>query len=183
MVPARDNAGAWRRTAIADAKKTVEAVITPSLEAMGYGVVRVLISAGRRPTLQVMAERLDERAMTVDDCAEISRAVSALLDVEDPFDGPYTLEVSSPGIDRPLTKREDFIRFAGRDAKLETREAIGGRKRFTGRLAGVDGEAVRLVTAGGEIAIPLAEITKAKLAITEELLVSDMRRQRQAAKH
>jgi ribosome maturation factor RimP len=172
----------WRRTTIADVKKTVEAVITPSLEAMGYGVVRVLIGTGRRPTLQVMAERLDEQAMTVEDCAEISRAVSALLDVEDPFDGTYTLEVSSPGIDRPLTKREDYLRFTGRDAKLETREPLDGRKRFTGRLAGVEDEAVRLVTADGELAIPLADIAKAKLAITDELLASDMRRQRQAAK-
>ena len=157
-------------------------MITPSLEAMGYGVVRVLVGGGRRPTLQVMAERLDEQAMTVEDCAEISRAVSALLDVEDPIQGPYMLEVSSPGIDRPLTKREDYLRFVGRDAKLETREPIDGRKRFTGRLAGVEEESVRLVTADGTMAIPLGDIAKAKLAITDELLAADKRRQRQAEK-
>jgi ribosome maturation factor RimP len=175
--------GARRRTAIQrDATKTVEAVITPSLEAMGYSLVRVLIGAGRRPTLQVMAERLDDQPMTVEDCADISRAVSALLDVEDPLAGPYLLEVSSPGLDRPLTRREDYARFAGREAKLETRAPLDGRKRFTGRLVALDGEVVRLATAEGEVVIPLADVAKAKLAITEELLTADKRRQRQAEK-
>lgn len=178
-----EGCGARRRTTIQrDAVKTVEAVIAPSLEAMGYGLVRVLIGAGRRPTLQVMAERLDGQAMTVEDCAEISRAVSALLDVDDPLAGPYTLEVSSPGLDRPLMRREDYVRFAGRDAKVETREALEGRKRFTGRIAGLDGNSVRLATAEGEVAIALDDIAKAKLLITDELLAADKRRQRQAEK-
>ncbi len=94
----------------------IKALIAPALEAMGYRLVRVAFTGGRRATLQVMAERRDEAAMTVEDCAEISRNVSALLDVADPIATRYTLEVSSPGIDRPLVSREDFARFAGHEA-------------------------------------------------------------------
>jgi ribosome maturation factor RimP len=166
-------------TAQKDTTREIEAIIAPSLEAMGYSLVRTQIGAGRRPVLQIMAEPRDERAMTVDDCADISRAVSALLDVEDPIPGAFTLEVSSPGLDRPLTRREDYARFAGQEAKLETRLPVDGRKRFKGRLLGLDGEAVKLSTAEGEAAIPLADIAKAKLVITDELLAADKRRQRQ----
>ena len=165
-----------------DATRGIEAIIAPSLEAMGYSLVRTQIGAGRRPVLQIMAERLDGNPMTVDDCAEISRAVSALLDVEDPIPGAFTLEVSSPGLDRPLTRRADYTRFAGQEAKVETRMPIEGRKRFKGRLLGLDGEAVKLATAEGEAAIPLADIAKAKLVITEELLAADKRRHRQSEK-
>src|SRR5581483_9044968 len=133
-------------TAQRDMSGEIEAMIAPSLEAMGYRLVRVLVAGGRRPTLQVMAERDDERPMTTDDCAEISRAVSALLDVEDPFPGPYTLEVSSPGLDRPLTRPQDYVRFAGSAARLETRLPINGRRRFKGTLLGLEGESVRLST-------------------------------------
>ncbi|MBX6321525.1 MAG: ribosome maturation factor RimP [Rhodospirillaceae bacterium] len=165
-----------------DMAAEIEAMIAPSLDAMGYSLVRVLVAGGRRPTLQIMAERGDERPMTTDDCAEISRAVSALLDVEDPFPGPYTLEVSSPGLDRPLTRAADYVRFAGSAAKLETRLPIDGRKRFKGRLLGLDGDTVRLSTEEGEAAIPLGEIVRAKLMITEDLLAADRRRQRQTEK-
>src|SRR5579872_4119694 len=97
----------------------VEDLLTPALDALGYGIVRVQFNSGRRPTLQVMAERRDGAAMSVEDCAQISRAASALLDVEDPIPGAYDLEVSSPGIDRPLTRLEHFARFAGFEAKVE----------------------------------------------------------------
>ncbi len=150
----------------------IEAMIAPSLEAMGYRMVRVAITGGRRATLQIMAERVDEQAMTVDDCAEISRTVSALLDVADPIAGAYTLEVSSPGIDRPLVRREDFARFAGFEAKVEMSEPVAGRRRFRGKLLGVEGEAVRLLVDEAAIDLPLAQVTRAKLVLTDELLAA-----------
>jgi ribosome maturation factor RimP len=165
-----------------DLAREIETMIAPSLEAMGYTVVRVLIGGGHRPTLQILAERSNEQAMTVDDCAQISRAVSALLDVEDPFPGAFTLEVSSPGLDRPLTRPQDYVRFAGQEAKVETRLPIDGRKRFSGRLLGLAGDRVRLATVEGETSIALTDIAKAKLVITDELLAADKRRQREAEK-
>ena len=125
-------------------------IIEPSLDAMGYRLVRLMQTGGlRRPTLQVMAERRDEAPMTVEDCAEISRAVSALLDVADPIASAYMLEVSSPGIDRPLVRPEDYDRFAGFEARIDlaTRSisrARAARKRFRGRILGRDGDHVRL---------------------------------------
>jgi ribosome maturation factor RimP len=151
----------------------IEAMIAPSLEAMGYRVVRVAVTGGRRAaTLQVMAERADERAMTVDDCADISRTVSALLDVADPIAGAYTLEVSSPGIDRPLVRREDFARFAGFEAKVELNQPVAGRRRFRGKLLGVEGEAVRLLVDEAPVELPLAQVARAKLVLTDELLAA-----------
>jgi ribosome maturation factor RimP len=150
----------------------IEAMIAPSLEAMGYRVVRVAMTGGRRATLQIMAERVDGQAMTVDDCADISRTVSALLDVADPIAGAYTLEVSSPGIDRPLVRREDFARFAGFEAKLEMSAPVAGRRRFRGKLLGVEGDAVRLMADGAAIDLPLNQVTRAKLVLTDELLAA-----------
>jgi ribosome maturation factor RimP len=156
---------------LADTGK-IEAMITPSLEAMGYSVVRVAITGGRRATLQIMAERRDEKPMTVDDCADISRTVSALLDVADPIAGAYTLEVSSPGIDRPLVRREDFARFAGHEAKIELNAPVDGRRKFRGTLLGVEGDAVRLLVDAAPIALPLATVTRAKLVLTDALLAA-----------
>jgi len=147
-------------------------MIEPSLGAMGYRVVRVVVTSGRRPTLQVMAERLDDVAMTVEDCAAISHSVSALLDVADPIAGAYTLEVSSPGIDRPLVRAEDYDRFSGYQAKIELSEPVGGRKRFRGRLLGVaDGE-IRLATDTGEARLPLGAVARAKLVLTDDLIAA-----------
>src|SRR5712691_3066354 len=137
---------------------------------MGYRVVRVALTSLRRPTLQVMAERRDEAPMTVDDCAQISRSVSALLDVEDPIASAYTLEVSSPGIDRPLVRPEDYDRFAGFEARIELSQPIEGRKRFRGRLLGRAEDGVRLAGEVGEVRLPLAAITKAKLVLTDDLI-------------
>jgi ribosome maturation factor RimP len=151
----------------------VEAMITPTIEAMGYEVVRVLIAGGQAVLLQVMAERHDGKAMTVEDCAEISRTVSALLEVEDPITGPYRLEVSSPGIDRPLTKARDFERFAGHRVRVEAGEVIEGRRRFIGMLKGVQGDKAVVVLDGGEeAAVPLTSIVRAKLVLTDELLAA-----------
>jgi ribosome maturation factor RimP len=148
----------------------IAAMIEPSLTAMGYRVVRVVVTSGRRPTLQVMAERLDDGAMTVDDCALISHSVSALLDVADPIAGAYTLEISSPGIDRPLIRAEDYDRFSGYQAKIELGQPIGGRRRFRGRLLGIAGDEVRLATETGETRLPFAAITRARLVLNDELI-------------
>jgi len=150
-------------------------VIEPPLEAMGYRLVRVVITSGRRATLQIMAERLDDRPMTVDDCAEISRSISALLDVADPIAGSYMLEISSPGIDRPLVRAEDYDRFSGFEARIELSRPLDGRKRFRGRLLGTITGAVRLVTDTGEVRIPLDAVLRAKLVLTDDLLAAARR--------
>jgi ribosome maturation factor RimP len=152
-------------------------IIEPSMEAMGYRLVRVMLTSLRRPVVQIMAERCDEAPISVDDCADISRSVSALLDVADPIVGAYTLEVSSPGIDRPLVRPEDYDRFAGFEVRIELAEphAGSGRKRFRGRLLGRAGDDVRLVGengGGGEIRLPFAAIAKAKLVLTDDLLAA-----------
>ena len=148
----------------------IEAMIAPSLEAMGYRVVRIAVTGGRRPTLQIMAERADDQAMRVEDCTEVSRMVSALLDVADPIAGAYLLEVSSPGIDRPLVRPEDFARFAGFEAKVELNAPVDGRKRFRGRLLGVEGDQLRLLVDALPVALPIAAVARAKLVLTDELL-------------
>ncbi len=164
-----------------DLSARVAEIVAPSIAAMGYELVRVQLMGDRAPVLQVMAERSDRAGMTVEDCAEISRAVSALLDVEDPIDGTYSLEVSSPGIDRPLVALKDFERFAGHLAKVETRVPVEGRKRFRGNLAGVEGEQVRLdLVDGGPVVLPFEQISRAKLIITDELLAAAAAEQRAA---
>jgi ribosome maturation factor RimP len=156
---------------------TVATLIEPTLQAMGYALVRVAIVGGAgRPTLQVMAERVDGAAMSVDDCADISESISAVLDVEDPIAGAYTLEVSSPGIDRPLVKKADYDRFAGFEARVETSEPVSGRKRFRGRLLGTGEDTVRLkLDTGEDVEVPLARISKAKLVLTDELIAAGSR--------
>ncbi len=149
----------------------IEALIAPSLEAMGYDVVRVQLSgSGGRLNLQVMAEPRDGGVMTVEKCADISRAISALLDVEDPIPNAYSLEVSSPGIDRPLVRPSDYERFAGYEAKIETNRLVDGRKRFRGRLGGVTEDGVRIALDQRETNVPFDAIHRAKLVLTDELL-------------
>lgn len=156
----------------------IEALISPSLEAMGYRVVRVAFTGGRRATLQVMVERTDEAAMTVEDCASVSRNLSALLDVADPIASSYLLEVSSPGIDRPLVRRGDYERFAGFEAKLELSAPREGRRRFRGRLLGLDGDDVKLELSGETVLLPLSAIARAKLVLTDELISASNRHHR-----
>lgn len=156
-----------------DRQQRLDALISPTLESMGYELVRVMFQGKSRPTLQVMAERKDGRSMTVDDCAEISRSLSALLDVEDPIAGAYVLEVSSPGIDRPLTRPGDFAAWAGFEARVETDQPIDGRRRFKGRLLGVDGDGrVGIATEAGEANIPLGAVRSAKLVLTDDLIAA-----------
>lgn len=142
-------------------------LIRPTVEALGFAIVRVQVIGRQRVRVQVMIERHDEAAMSVDDCARVSRAVSAVLDVDDPVPGAYTLEVSSPGIDRPLVGLGDFARFAGQAARIELNRLIDGRRRYQGRLLGVDGDHVRLAAGDGEVRLAFADIARAKLVPAE----------------
>ncbi|ASG21713.1 ribosome maturation factor RimP [Nitrospirillum viridazoti] len=153
-----------------DVQERIAGIIAPSVEAMGYDLVRVSLTGNARPTLQIMAERVDGAAMTVDDCAEISRAVSALLDVEDPIDVAYTLEVSSPGIDRPLTRPKDFERYAGFEVRVETSQPVDDRRRFIGMLKGIDDGKVLVEMPTGPAAVPFDLILRAKLVMNDALL-------------
>jgi ribosome maturation factor RimP len=158
-------------------------IVTPVLEGMGFELVRIRYMGGKTPAIQIMAER-PEGGIEVDDCAEISNAVSAVLDVEDPIEEAYTLEVSSPGIDRPLTRLKDFETFEGYEAKLETADLIDGRKRFKGELAGTEGDEVLInIEIDGETAtvgLQFDWLADAKLVLTDEL-IKEMLRQRKAA--
>ena len=155
-----------------DRIRQIRELIEPTLRDMGFELVRALVSGGQRPTLQIMVERGDYAPTTLEDCAEVSHAVSALLDVADLVPGAYRLEVSSPGIDRPLVRRSDYERFAGLEARLETELPIDGRRRFRGRLLGLAGDQVRLALPEGEMSIPFDAIKKAKLVLTDELLAA-----------
>lgn len=161
----------------------IEAIIAPAAEAMGFELVRIRYGGGTRPVLQIMAER-ENGEMSVEDCADLSRTVSALLDVEDPISGEYVLEVSSPGIDRPLTRPKDFARYMGHLARLEVAAPIQGQRRFRGVLTGLTGEAddvLRLQpeAGGGAVEIPLAQITKAQLVLTDALIADSLKRRPQ----
>tara|TARA_Y100000739_G_scaffold203968_1_gene190331 strand:+ start:205 stop:714 length:510 start_codon:yes stop_codon:yes gene_type:complete len=152
--------------------QAVRALIAPSLADIGYEVVRVMTIGAEHTTLQIMAERLDEDTMTVEDCASISRTVSAIFDVEDPIIGAYTLEVSSPGLDRPLVRKKDFERYSGLEAKIELYQALNGQRRYSGMLAGYADGVVTIVTENGATNLPFEEIDKAKLIITDDLLAA-----------
>lgn len=149
----------------------LERLIEPTVEGLDYDLVRVRFD-GR--TLQVMAERKDRAEMTVEDCALLSRNLSAVLDIEDPIPGEYSLEVSSPGIDRPLIRLADYERFAGHEARVETDATIDGRKRFRGRIGGVDGGNVKMSVGDADYAIPIERIARAKLVLTDELIAESL---------
>ena len=145
-------------------------LVAPIIESMGFDVVRVMLMGGQRQTLQIMIERKDGNNLVVDDCAAVSRAISDILDEKDPIDGEYSLEVSSPGIDRPLTKPDHFARFVGYETKIETDESVEGRKRFKGRILALDeGNVIRFDMDGKEYHIPFDAIAKAKLVLNDEL--------------
>jgi ribosome maturation factor RimP len=159
----------------------VAAIATPVLDDLGYRLVRVRVSGTSGCTVQIMAERPDG-SMSVEDCEAASRALSPVFDVEDPIDGEYRLELSSPGIDRPLVRRSDFERNAGHEMKVEMTFALDGRKRFRGLLLGVEGEAARLRrkdAAEGEetdVLLPIAEMAEARLVLTDDLITQALRR-------
>ncbi len=160
-----------------DRTAEIERLVQPSLDGLGYELVRVHLTGGGKPTLQIMAERKDRREMTVEDCAEISRNLSALLDVEDPIPEAYALEVSSPGIDRPLVRLADYERFAGFEAKIETTRPHDGRRKFIGRIAGVRGRLVAIGGEAGDAEIPFDLIARAKLVLTDELIAASLNNQ------
>ena len=147
----------------------VRAMIEPSIEAMGFDLVRVRFITTSRRTLQIMAERADG-SMTVEDCAELSRAASAILDVEDPIKGEYNLEVSSPGIDRPLVREQDYLKYAGFEAKIETATPISGQRRFRGTVVGLEDGQVALDAPQGRVYLPFENIEQAKLVLTDALI-------------
>ncbi|WP_370049804.1 MULTISPECIES: ribosome maturation factor RimP [Salipiger] len=158
-------------------------IVTPVIEDLGFELVRLRLMSGKTATLQIMAER-PEGGIEVDDCADISTAVSAVLDVEDPIIDAYALEVSSPGIDRPLTRLKDFDTYEGYEAKIETQEMIDGRKRWRGVLAGIEGSEVlfNIEGEGGEeqtIGLQFDWLSDAKLILTDDL-IRDMLRARKA---
>ena len=173
-LPPRGTA-AWKDCIALEALGEVEKLVGPSIEGLGFDLVRVHLTGGGAPTLQIMAERKDRREMSVEDCAEISRLVSALLDVEDPIAGSYTLEVSSPGLDRPLVRAEDYERFAGFEVRVETHRSIEGRKRFRGRLVGRRGADVVIAVEDVEHAIPFGEVLRGKLMLTDALIADAMK--------
>lgn len=158
-------------------------IVTPAIEGLGFELVRIRLMGGKTATLQIMADR-PEGGIDVDDCAAISTAVSAVLDVEDPIEENYNLEVSSPGIDRPLTRLKDFDAWQDYEAKLETSEQIDGRKRFKGVLRGTENNDVLIeIENDGEmvvIGLDFDWLSDAKLVLTDDL-ITEMLRQRKAA--
>jgi ribosome maturation factor RimP len=149
------------------------AIVSPTLEGMGYDLVRVAVLGRDRPTVQVMADRADGSQITVADCEAISHALGAVLDVEDPIPGAWSLEVSSAGIDRPLTRAKDWNRYAGHLARAETNAPVDGRRRFSGVALGADETGARLrLDDGNEIVLPLDAIRRAKLVLTDALIAA-----------
>ena len=148
------------------------AIAIPVAADMGYGIVRIRVQGGNRSVVQIMAERLSDGKMNVADCAQLSRALSSTFEVEDPIDGAYVLEVSSPGLDRPLTDMKHFEQYSGQLARLELDRFVEGRKRFRGILAGIDGDnvAIDLDKEDETALIPFAWISEAKLLITDEVI-------------
>ncbi len=164
---------------LADFADHITKLIEPLVTDLGFELIRVSYGGGRRSTLQVMAERPDG-TMTVDDCAKLSREVSALLDVEDPIDDEFYLEVSSPGVDRPLTRLKDFDRWQGFEGKVELHDQVDGRRRFKGMLTGVTDDQVLMEVDGEAVAFQFDDIHKAKLVLTDALL-DHMAAQRKAS--
>ena len=164
----------------------VSHIAEPVIEQLGYRLVRIKVSATDGTTIQIMAERPDG-SMTVEDCETISRALSPVFDVDEPIDGAYRLEISSPGIDRPLVRKSDFERFAGHLVKIEMEVPFDGRKRFRGTLAGVDGDSTKLkldtATEGAdatEVTLPIPDMGEAKLVLTDELVTQALRAEKAA---
>jgi ribosome maturation factor RimP len=164
----------------------IAAIAEPVLADLGFRLVRIVLSGRNGSTVQVMAERPDGM-LTVEECAEISRRLSPVLDAHDPIQGQYTLEVSSPGIDRPLVRPSDFEAWAGYEAKIELKELVSGRKRFRGMLEGVEGDEVRMAVELDQLGrqvlgLPIGLIGEARLVLTDELIRETLRRTKKGAK-
>lgn len=159
--------------------RRIAEIITPVVEDMGFEIVRVRLMTGKESILQIMVQRPDGQ-IEVDECGQISTAISAIMDVEDPILDVYTLEVSSPGIDRPLTRMKDFDQWEGFEAKVETDELIDGRRRFKGQLAGTEGDEVLITIAEGTIGLKFEWLSDAKLVLTDELIRDVLRGRKDA---
>lgn len=152
-------------------KHPLEDLLMPVVEKLGYELVRVLTIGAKNPTLQVMIDRLDGKDVNVDDCAKVSRTLSDVLDEKDPIENQYSLEVSSPGIDRPLTKPEHFFRFVGYEAKVEMSVPVENRKRFKGKILAINPQNIVSFEMENVVySLPFDEISKAKIVITDALL-------------
>jgi ribosome maturation factor RimP len=177
-----DFAGEPRRIVEPGRAARVAALSEPVLAALGFRLVRVRISAFAGCTVQIMAERPDG-TLSIEDCEAVSRALSPVLDVADPIEGAYRLEISSPGIDRPLVRRSDFDRYAGHIAHVEMQAPIDGRKRFRGELTGTDGECARIrydgANGSSEILLPIDDMMEAKLVLTDALISQSLRKSKQ----
>ena len=160
----------------------IAALIEPALGTLGYRLVRVKVTGRDGGTLQVMAERPDG-SFTIEDCQATSRALSPILDVEDPIDGAYRLEVSSPGIDRPLARRSDIERALGHEAKIEMTMMVDGRKRFRGIIEAIENDSVKLKSTEGkaDALLPMSEFADAKLMLTDALVDESLRREKRAS--
>jgi ribosome maturation factor RimP len=169
------------RTAI---DRRLAAIVRPAVEGMGFELVRLRLMGGKTKTLQIMADRPDG-GIQIDELGDITHAVSAILDVEDPLEEAYTLEVSSPGIDRPLTRLKDFDTWEGYEARIETSEMIDGRRRFKGRLAGTEGHEVLIAIEDGEdeitIGLNFDWLSDAKLILTDDLIAESLRSRKATA--
>jgi ribosome maturation factor RimP len=152
----------------------LEPILAPVIEAAGFRLVRLRLMGSKTKTLQIMAERPDG-TMNVEDCAVLSHALLDFMEAENPVEGDYELEVSSPGIDRPLTRLMDFARYAGHEAKIELVAPLDGRKRFRGKLLGLDGTNVTMETQGARVSFPFKGIVDAKLVLTDELIAEDLK--------
>nr|WP_218061555.1 ribosome maturation factor RimP [Ameyamaea chiangmaiensis] len=149
----------------------IAAMIAPTLADMGFELVRVSVLGRETPTIQIMADRIDGSLIAIEDCEQISHAVGAVLDIDDPIPGAWSLEVSSAGIDRPLTRAKDWVRFAGHLARAEVNVPIDGRRRFVGIVLGAeDGSARMRLDDGSEVALPLDDLRKARLVLTDALI-------------
>ena len=161
-------------------EERVIALIEPTAAGLGYRIVRVRLSGNRRKRLQIMAERVSDGQMGIDDCGRLSRALSPVFDLEDPVQGEYDLEISSPGIDRPLMRIEDFERFIGFDAKLETAVPINNQRRWKGVIKAVNGDDITLATEHGEAKLKFSALSDARLVLTDKLIEDDLKRAKAA---
>ena len=161
-------------------EERVIALIEPTAGELGYRIVRVRLSGNRRKRLQIMAERVSDGQMGIDDCGRLSRALSPVFDLEDPVQGEYDLEISSPGIDRPLMRIEDFERFMGHEAKLETAAMIDNRRRWRGVIQAVEGDEITLATDQGYAKLKFPALSDARLVLTDKLIEEDLKRARDA---
>ena len=157
-------------------EETVLDLVEPAAADVGCQIIRVRITGMKRKRVQIMVERSADGGCGIDDCERVSRAVSALFDVADPIPGEYDLEVSSPGIDRPLVRLDDFARYVGHEAKLETTRLIDGRKRYRGEIAGVEGDVVVIDLDTGPARLLFADLMEARLVLTEKLIAEDLKR-------